>query len=74
MAYKFVGWRNSTGGTIEAPLAVNSPQTFVASYSTELNLPPIPGFPVESILLGMLLAVAFMGFTKRRLRKRNILA
>jgi hypothetical protein len=74
MAYKFVGWLNSTGGTIQAPLTVNSPQTFVASYSTELNLPPIPGFPIESILLGMLLAAAFMGLTKRRLRKKNLLA
>lgn len=71
MIYKFSGWRNSTGGTIEAPLTVNSPQTFVASYSTELNLPPIPGFPIESILLGIFLGAVFMGFTKRRRRRKT---
>lgn len=70
MIYKFAGWQNSTGGTIEGPLTVNSPQTYVASYSSEINLPVIPGFPIEAILLGMLLGALVMAFTRRR-RKEN---
>ena len=50
--YKFTGWRNSTGTVTQGPLAVNGPETYVASYTNELSLPPIPGFTVEGILLG----------------------
>lgn len=66
MVYKFVGWQNSTGGTNAGPLTVNAPQTYVASYSPEFTLPPIPGFPIESILLGMLLGMLVMAFARRR--------
>jgi hypothetical protein len=57
MIYKFSGWTNTTGGPIEGPLTVNAPATYVASYSTEISLPPIPGFPAEAILLGILLGI-----------------
>ena len=57
MIHKFSGWTNATGGAITGPLTVNAPTTYVASYSTEFTLPPIPGFPIEAVLLGMLLGV-----------------
>ncbi|MGA3109037.1 MAG: M6 family metalloprotease domain-containing protein [Candidatus Bathyarchaeia archaeon] len=60
MTYKFTGWRNSTGGTTQNPLTVNAPGTYVASYTTQLSLPAIPGFPVEGILLGFLFGLLFL--------------
>lgn len=66
MMYKFSGWQNSTGATVNMPLTVNAPQTFVASYSSEFNLPPIPGYPVEAIILGMLLGLFVLAFMRRK--------
>ena len=71
VVYKFAGWQNSTGGTVEGPLTVDRPQTFVAAYSEELAFPPIPGFPIESILLGMLLSALVIAFTRRRRRRKT---
>src|SRR5208337_3737048 len=53
--HQFSGWQNATGGAIEGPTTINSPETFVASYSNSLSLPPIPGFPIESTILGILI-------------------
>jgi len=69
MAYKFTGWRNSTGATVQGPLAVYGPSTYVASYTATLSLPPIPGFPIEGILLGILLGLVAIVSSSRR--KRN---
>jgi hypothetical protein len=54
MTYKFTGWKNSTGATVQDPLPINAPSKYVAAYTTELSLPPIPGFPIEATLLGLL--------------------
>jgi len=66
--YEFVGWRNATGGIMQDPLTVSAPSTYVASYQPQLNMPAIPGFPMEAILLGL-----FIGFIlaviKRKERK-----
>ncbi len=66
MVHKFTGWRNATGGTVEMPWTVNGPQTYVASYSTELTLPPIPGFPIEGIILGILIGSLMLVAVRRR--------
>jgi hypothetical protein len=66
MTYKFTGWRNSTGGTTQNPLTVNAPGTYVASYTTQLSLPAIPGFPVEGILLGFLFGLLFLAGKRKR--------
>lgn len=69
MIHKFSSWTNATGGIINGPLTVNAPATYVASYSTEVTLPAIPGFPIEAILLGMLLGVGALILTRRRRRE-----
>ena len=74
MIYKFSGWHNSTGGAIQGPLRVNAPETYVASYSTELTLPPIPGFPAEAILLGMLLGILLLACIRRKKRAVGLIA
>lgn len=66
--YKFSGWQNSTGATVNGPLTVNAPQTFVALYASEMSLPPIPGFPIEAILLGMLLGIIVACARRRKAR------
>jgi M6 family metalloprotease-like protein len=64
--HQFAGWRNAAGGTIEAPLVVNAPGTYVASYSTSFTLPPIPGFPMEGIILGILIGMLMLAAIRRR--------
>ena len=64
--HQFSGWRNATGGAIEAPSAINSPETFVASYSNSLSLPPIPGFPIEGTILGVLIGSLMLAAVRRR--------
>jgi hypothetical protein len=66
MSYKFTGWRNSTGGTVQNPLTVNAPSTYVASYTPELSIPAIPGFPIEGILLGLVFGSILLMLKRRR--------
>ncbi len=60
MTYKFAGWRNSTGAVSQDPFAVTSPGTYTASYTNALSLPPVPGFPIEAIIMGLLLGLILM--------------
>ena len=64
--HQFSGWLNATGGAINAPTQINAPQTLVASYSNSLSLPPIPGFPVESTILGILIGSLVLAAVRRR--------
>ena len=66
MSYKFTGWENTTGGIMQAPLTVNAPRTYIASYTTQLSLPPIPGFPIEAIIVGV-----FLGFAVEVMRGKS---
>ncbi len=72
IVHKFVGWQNATGGTVSEPLTVNAPETYVASYTTELTLPPIPGFPIEGTILGMLFGFVMMVALRSRRRRTTI--
>jgi hypothetical protein len=71
LIYKFVGWRNLTGEMVQGPFTINSPKTFAASYSSEFSLPPIPGFPFEAIILGVLLGTLVIAISRRRRREKN---
>jgi hypothetical protein len=70
MIYKFTAWRNSTGSSMQDPLPVNAPGTYTASYTSQLSLPPIPGFPIEAIIAGLALGLA-VGVLKRRSRRKH---
>jgi hypothetical protein len=72
MVYKFTGWRNSTGGISQAPLAVNAPADYAASYSTTMGLPPIPGFPIEAIILGILVGSLMLTVSRKRRHKTQL--
>jgi hypothetical protein len=69
--YKFAGWRNSTGGIIQSPLAVNAPGTYVASYTNQLSLPPIPGFPIEGIVIGIVFGLLILAMKRKTYRERK---
>jgi M6 family metalloprotease-like protein len=71
MSYKFTGWRNSTGAIVQNPLAVKAPATFTASYTTQLSLPAIPGFPIEAIIVGLFLGL-IAAVMKRNRKKEQI--
>jgi M6 family metalloprotease-like protein len=68
--YKFGGWLNATGGTVQNPLTVNAPSQYVASYTSQLSLPPVPGFPIEGILVGLFFGLVLL--VLRRDRKRIV--
>jgi hypothetical protein len=70
MTYQFAGWRNSTGATLQDPLTVNTPNTYIASYTTQLNLPAIPGFPIEAIIVGIFSGL-IVGIMRRKAHARN---
>jgi M6 family metalloprotease-like protein/uncharacterized repeat protein (TIGR02543 family) len=71
MSYFQLGdWHNSTGGSVAKPMTVNGPQDYTAAYSPTLPV-GIPGFPVESILIGMAAGLFAVGFAKRRRRTRK---
>jgi len=69
--YKFAGWRNSTGGINQSPLAVNAPGTYVASYTNQLSLPPIPGFPIEGIVIGVVVGLLMLAIRRKTYRQRK---
>ena len=63
--FQFVNWRNSTGGSVGKPMIVTSPQDYTAVYTPTLPL-GIPGFPIESVLLGLAAGALAISLTKRR--------
>jgi len=65
ISYKFTGWRNSTGGITQAPLMVKSPAAYTASYTTQLDVGAVPGFPIEGIIVGLLLGWILMVVRRR---------
>jgi hypothetical protein len=69
ISYEFMGWKNSTGAITQDPLTVNGPSTYVASYTPQLSIPAIPGFPIEAILTGMIMGMT-LAVARRRTRGR----
>ncbi len=70
--YRFLGWYNSTGASFQNPISVDGPQDYVASYSTEITMPPIPGFPIESIAAGVMLGLLALVVGGRRRRRTPV--
>ena len=71
MVYRFTGWSNSTGIVTESPFIVTGPQDYTAVYTSEIIIPPIPGFPMESILVGLGLGLLVTLCSRRRGRMRR---
>jgi hypothetical protein len=63
--FRFANWRNSTGSVVAKPMTVIGPEDYTAFYSVGFPL-GIPGFPMESILMGMVAGLLAIAVTKRR--------
>ena len=62
-------WHNSTGGNVVRPMTVTRPEDYTAAYSPTLPV-GIPGFRVESIMIGLAAGLLAVGFMKRRRRSK----
>ena len=69
MYYNFIGWKDPTGATVKTPLIVEGPQDYTAVYSAAASLPPIPGFPWESILAGLMVGLLTLCLVRKRCRR-----
>ncbi len=65
--FQFVNWRNSTSGPVSKPLTVTAPEDYTADYTATLPL-GIPGFPVESVFVGVAAGLAAISLTRKRRR------
>jgi len=72
MHYQFAGWEDSTGTKVKIPLNVEGPQVYTAVYSATASLPAIPGFPWESILIGLVAGMLALGLIRKGHRKVEV--
>jgi M6 family metalloprotease-like protein/uncharacterized repeat protein (TIGR02543 family) len=68
--FRFANWRNSTGSIVAKPMTVTGPEDYTAFYSAGFPL-GIPGFPTESILIGMVAGLLTIAITKGRRRDKK---
>jgi hypothetical protein len=68
--FRFANWRNSTGSVVARPMTVIGPEDYTAFYSVGFPL-GIPGFPMESILIGMFTGLLAIVFKKQRRRVKK---
>jgi MYXO-CTERM domain-containing protein len=57
---------STTTAVHTAVSATSTTMISTQSVSTQMALPPIPGFPWESILAGILLGIFALAFLRRR--------
>jgi hypothetical protein len=62
--FQFETWRNSTGASIPNPITVSAPMEYTAVYQATIS-PGIPGFPIESVLAGMIAGLSVIAITRR---------
>jgi M6 family metalloprotease-like protein len=63
--YQFAGWKDSGGSKVNTPVIVEGPREYTATYSAGASLPPIPGFPWESVLAGLLVGFAALALLRK---------
>ncbi len=68
--FQFVSWRDSTGSNLATPITVTAPSEYTAMYTPQLPL-GVPGFPIESVLIGILTGLAAIKVTRRRRHDRK---
>jgi hypothetical protein len=68
--FQFSSWRNSTGSAVANSIRVTEPEVYTAVYSPAFPL-EVPGFPIESIIIGIAAGILVLTITKRS-RKWNI--
>jgi hypothetical protein len=68
--FRFANWRNSTGSVVARPMTVIGPEDYTAFYSVGFPL-GIPGFPMESIFMGLVAGLLATVFKKKKRRVKK---
>jgi M6 family metalloprotease-like protein len=68
--FRFGYWRNSTGSRIQSPMTVNGPEDYIAVYGPDFAL-GMPGFPIESILIGAAAGLLMLSVMRGRRRSKR---
>ena len=66
LQFQLNGFYNSTGGKVEPPLVVDRPMDYTIAYQQQFPLLAVPGFPIESIILGLVVGLLSMALLRRR--------
>jgi hypothetical protein len=71
LQFQLNGFYNSTGGKVEPPITVSQPMDYTIAYQQAFPLLAVPGFPIESILTGLIIGFLSMAlFRRRRIQER----
>jgi hypothetical protein len=66
LQFQLNGFYNSTGGKVEPPITVSQPMDYTIAYQQAFPLLAVPGFPIESILTGLIVGFLSMAILRRR--------
>jgi hypothetical protein len=66
MPFQLDGFHNSTGGKVELPITVTQPMDYTIAYQQSFPMLAIPGFPIESIVVGLVGGLVSMALLRRR--------
>jgi uncharacterized repeat protein (TIGR02543 family) len=66
LQFQLNGFYNSTGGKVEPPITVSRPMDYTIAYQQAFPLLAVPGFPIESILTGLVIGFLSMALLRRR--------
>ena len=66
LQFQLNGFYNSTGGKVEPPITVSQPMDYTIAYQQAFPLLAVPGFPIESILTGLIIGFLSMALLRRR--------
>jgi hypothetical protein len=68
---QFATWRDSSGASISNPLIVTGPVEYTAVYQATFPT-GIPGFPIESVIVGIVTGFIAIGLTRERRKPREL--
>jgi hypothetical protein len=66
MPFQLDGFHNSTGGKVDLPMTVDRPMDYTIAYQQSFPMLAVPGFPIESILIGLIIGLVSMTLIRRR--------
>jgi hypothetical protein len=70
LQFQLNGILNSTGGRVDPPITVNQPMDYSIAYQQSFPMLAVPGFPIESILIGLAIGYLSIFIFRRRTKRR----
>jgi len=68
LQFELNGLYNSTNGKVMVPIVVQEPMDYTAVYQQTFPFLAIPGFPIESMIIGFAVGFASIALIRRRIR------